>query len=116
MFFVLKNADCKWVKWKGDTLVPSPPTQGHNLTPTLTVTYISHRPWWELMLKVVSSENEGGPKLVLIDGYEPRTMALDNILSLKLASILFWAYFRFRSVLPNLLANSGQISEVLRAT
>jgi hypothetical protein len=53
-------------------------------------------------LKVVSSENFGGSKLVLIDGYRPRTVALDNILSLKVASILFWAFFRFRSVLPNL--------------
>ncbi len=40
-------------------------------------------------LKVVSSENFGGSKLVLIDGYRPRTVALDNILSLKVASILF---------------------------
>ncbi len=39
---------------------------------------------------------------MLIDGYGPRTMALDIILSYNLASILFIAYFRFRSVLPNL--------------
>jgi hypothetical protein len=39
---------------------------------------------------------------VLTDGYGPRTVALDNVLSSKLASILFLAYFRFRSVLPNL--------------
>ncbi len=51
---------------------------------------------------VVSSKNEGGSKLLLTDGYEPWTVALDIVLSLKLASILFMAYFLFRSVLPNL--------------
>ncbi len=53
-------------------------------------------------LKVVSSKNYGGSKLVFIDGYGPGTVALDIVLSFKLASILFIAYFRFRSVLPNL--------------
>jgi hypothetical protein len=38
---------------------------------------------------VVPSENYGGSKLVLIDGYGPRTVALDIVLLIKLASILF---------------------------
>ncbi len=37
---------------EGDTLVSSPPTQGHNLTPTLSLTYISHLPWWGVGVKL----------------------------------------------------------------
>ncbi len=49
---------------------------------------------------------------MLSDGYGPQSVALDNVLSLKLASILFLAYFRFRSVLPNLQVSSGTVGEV----
>jgi hypothetical protein len=35
----------------------------------------------EAALKVVSSKNKGGLKVVLFDGYGPRIVALDIILS-----------------------------------
>ncbi len=54
--------------------------------------------------------------MVLIHGYRPQIMALDIIFSFWSTFILFLPYFRFRSVLLNLQASSGQISEALRAT
>ncbi len=53
-------------------------------------------------LKVVSSENKGGSKLVLTDVYGPRTVALDIVLLFKLATILSIAYFCFPPVMPDL--------------
>ncbi len=54
--------------------------------------------------------------MVLIHGYKPQIVALDIIFSFWFTFILFLPYFRFQSVLPNLQASSGQISEALRAT
>ncbi len=52
---------------------------------------------------------------MLIHGYRPQIVALDIIFLFQFAFILFLAYFRFRSVLPNLQASSGKIGEALRA-
>ncbi len=43
-------------------------------------------------------------------------MARGIIFSFWFTFILFLPYFRFRSVLPNLWASSGQISEALQAS
>ncbi len=54
--------------------------------------------------------------MALIHGYRPQIVALDIIFSIQFAFILFLPYFRFRSVLPNSQASSGEISEALQAT
>ncbi len=54
--------------------------------------------------------------MVLIEAQVPRTVALGILLSYYLDFIQILPYFRFRSVLPNLQASSGEISEALRAT
>ena len=54
--------------------------------------------------------------MVLIEAQGPRTVALGILLSFYLDFILVFPYFRFRSVLPNLQASSGKLSEALRAT
>ncbi len=54
--------------------------------------------------------------MVLIHGYKPQIVALDIIFSFWFTFILFLPYLCFRSVLLNLQASSGQISEALRAT
>ncbi len=58
----------------------------------------------------------GGLKMVLIDVNGPGTVALGFFMSFYFSIILFLPYFRFRLILPNLLAISGKIDEVLRAT
>ncbi len=40
---------------KGNTLVSSPSIQSHNLTPTLTITYIYHLPWSGVGVKLTFS-------------------------------------------------------------
>ncbi len=54
--------------------------------------------------------------MVLIEAQVPRTVALGILLSFYLDFVLVLPYFRFRSVLLNLQASSGQISEALRKT
>ncbi len=54
--------------------------------------------------------------MVLFDGYRPRIVALDIILSIQVVSILFMPYFCFRSVRAELQAISGRIVEAVRAT
>ncbi len=54
--------------------------------------------------------------MVLFDGYRPRIVALDIILSIQVVSIWFMPYFRFQSVRPELQAISGRIGEAVRAT
>ncbi len=54
--------------------------------------------------------------MVLFDGYGPRIVALNIILSIQVVSILFMPYFYFRSVRPKLQASSGRIGEAVRAT
>ncbi len=39
-----RNANCNHKKRKEDTLVPFPPTQSTDITTSLIITYISHRP------------------------------------------------------------------------
>ncbi len=54
--------------------------------------------------------------MVSVEAQEPRTVALGVLLSFYLDFILVLPYFRFRSVLPKLLASSRSLGEALRAT
>jgi hypothetical protein len=54
--------------------------------------------------------------MVFFDGYGPRIVELDIILSIYVVSILLMPFFRFQSIWPKLWASLGRIGEAVQAT